>query len=42
MTPDGATLRLEAPALVAPGQAVVWYDGDEVVGGGIVRAGSPG
>ena len=42
VTPDGATLRLAAPALVAPGQAVVWYDGDEVVGGGIVRAGSPG
>ena len=42
VTPDGATLRLETPALVAPGQAIVWYDGDEVVGGGIVRAGSPG
>ena len=36
--PDGARLRLAAPALVAPGQAVVFYDGDEVVGGGIVRA----
>ncbi|HEV8655617.1 MAG TPA: tRNA 2-thiouridine(34) synthase MnmA [Candidatus Limnocylindria bacterium] len=42
MIPDGARLRLAAPALVAPGQAVVWYEGDEVVGGGIVRAGSPG
>jgi tRNA-specific 2-thiouridylase len=42
VTPDGALLRLATPALVAPGQAVVWYDGDEVVGGGIVRAGSPG
>jgi tRNA-specific 2-thiouridylase len=40
--PDGALLRLAAPALVAPGQAVVFYQGDEVVGGGIVRAGSPG
>jgi len=40
--PDGAVLRLAAPALVAPGQVVVFYDGDEVVGGGIVRAGSPG
>ncbi len=41
VAPDGAILRLAAPALVAPGQAVVFYDGDEVVGGGIVRAGSP-
>jgi tRNA-specific 2-thiouridylase len=40
--PDGAVLRLAAPALVAPGQAVVFYEGDEVVGGGIVRAVSPG
>jgi len=40
--PDGAILRLAAPALVAPGQAVVFYEGDEVVGGGTVRAGSPG
>jgi len=40
--PDGAVLRLAAPALVAPGQAVVFYDEDEVVGGGIVRAVSPG
>jgi len=40
--PDGAILRLAAPALVAPGQAVVFYEGDEVMGGGIVRAGSPG
>jgi len=39
--PDGAVLRLAAPALVAPGQAVVFYDGDEVLGGGIVGAGSP-
>jgi tRNA-uridine 2-sulfurtransferase len=41
LIPDGALLRLAAPALVAPGQAVVFYQGDEVVGGGIVRAGSP-
>jgi len=31
-----ATLDLEAPALVAPGQAAVFYDGDEVIGGGVV------
>ena len=42
VVPDGAVLRLAAPALVAPGQAVVFYQGDEVVGGGIVRAGSLG
>jgi len=42
VTPDGAVLRLAAPALVAPGQAVVFYDNDEVLGGGIVRAVSPG
>lgn len=39
MIPDGAVLRLSAPALVAAGQAAVFYDGDEVVGGGTVRAG---
>lgn len=33
---DSATLQLDEPALVAPGQAAVLYDGDEVVGGGIV------
>jgi len=32
-----ATLELAAPALVAPGQAAVFYDADEVVGGGVVR-----
>jgi tRNA-specific 2-thiouridylase len=31
-----AMLDLEAPALVAPGQAAVFYDGDEVIGGGVV------
>ena len=31
-----ATLDLESPALVAPGQAAVFYDGDEVIGGGVV------
>jgi tRNA U34 2-thiouridine synthase MnmA/TrmU len=33
---DTATLELAEPALVAPGQAAVLYDGDEVLGGGIV------
>jgi tRNA-specific 2-thiouridylase len=31
-----ATLDLDSPALVAPGQAAVFYDGDEVFGGGVV------
>ncbi len=33
---DVATLRLGEPALVAPGQAVVFYSNDEAIGGGIV------
>jgi len=38
---DRARLDLDAPALVAPGQAAVLYDGDEVVGGGIVDRVNP-
>jgi len=38
MTGDGARVDLREPALVAPGQAAVLYRGDEVLGGGIVRA----
>jgi tRNA-specific 2-thiouridylase len=34
---DGAVVRLAEPALVAPGQAAVLYEGDEVIGGGTVR-----
>ena len=34
---DDAVIRLAEPALVAPGQAAVLYDGDEVIGGGTVR-----
>ena len=38
MSADGATavLELADAALVAPGQAAVLYDGDEVIGGGVV------
>jgi tRNA-specific 2-thiouridylase len=36
-----ATLDLESPALVAPGQAAVFYDGDEVLGGGVVARQAP-
>lgn len=35
---DAARVDLREPALVAPGQAAVLYQGDEVLGGGIVRA----
>jgi len=36
MRDDRAVLELDAPALVAPGQAAVLYEGDVVIGGGIV------
>jgi tRNA-specific 2-thiouridylase len=38
MSPDRATatIDLAEAALVAPGQAAVLYDGDEVIGGGVV------
>ncbi len=37
MTADGAEVRLDAPALPAPGQACVFYDGERVLGGGFIR-----
>jgi tRNA-specific 2-thiouridylase len=36
-THDGAEVRLDAPALPAPGQACVFYDGERVLGGGFIR-----
>ncbi len=33
---ERAVMHLDVPSLVAPGQAAVWYDGDEVIGGGTV------
>ena len=36
---DTATVRFRAPArAAAPGQAIVFYDGDEVLGGGWIRS----
>ena len=35
-TPDGAEVLLDTPALAAPGQACVFYDGDRVLGGGFI------
>jgi tRNA-specific 2-thiouridylase len=32
----GAEVRLEAPALAAPGQACVFYEGTRVLGGGVI------
>ncbi len=32
----GAEVRLDAPALPAPGQACVFYDGERVLGGGFI------
>ena len=37
MRGEDARLTLDRPALVAPGQAAVFYDGDEVIGGGVVK-----
>jgi tRNA-specific 2-thiouridylase len=35
-TAAGATLTLDDPALAAPGQAAVFYDGSKVLGGGFI------
>ena len=35
-TADGAIVRLDAATMPAPGQACVFYDGDRVLGGGII------
>jgi tRNA-specific 2-thiouridylase len=35
-TPDGAEVLLDTPALAAPGQACVFYDGERVLGGGFI------
>ena len=37
VTAAGAEVKLDAPALPAPGQACVFYDGDRVLGGGFIR-----
>ena len=40
-TADGAEVVLAAPALAAPGQACVVYDGSRVLGGGFIRMPAP-
>jgi tRNA-specific 2-thiouridylase len=37
---DGALVALDEPALPAPGQACVFYDGDRVLGGGVITRGA--
>ncbi len=37
VTETGAEVRLDTPALPAPGQACVFYDGERVLGGGFIR-----
>ena len=37
VTSEGAEVVLDAPALPAPGQACVFYDGDRVLGGGFIQ-----
>jgi len=41
MLGSDASLELGAAALVAPGQAAVFYAGDEVIGGGVVARPAP-
>ena len=36
-TDEGAEVMLASPALAAPGQACVFYNGDRVLGGGFIR-----
>jgi tRNA-specific 2-thiouridylase len=36
---DGAEVLLDTPALAAPGQACVFYEGERVLGGGFIRRG---
>jgi tRNA-specific 2-thiouridylase len=38
-TAEGAEVHLAEPALAAPGQACVFYQGERVLGGGFICAG---
>ena len=37
-TENGVRVEFEQPKVAAPGQAVVFYDGDTVLGGGTIRS----
>lgn len=41
LTEGGAEVVLDSPALAAPGQACVFYQGERVLGGGFIRAAMP-
>jgi tRNA-specific 2-thiouridylase len=41
LTNGATTVTLDEPALPAPGQACVFYDGDRILGGGIITRAAP-